>query len=157
MIREACCDAIGEAAFDAEQLHHVERLAVVGDAAWEQALEKLARSFVEAETRFFRLGHKASFVLATSRTPGGGRNAAELRPSSVLVPLLGPLAYSVCSTAGASAVAAPSPEEEAAASLARRLAAEPSGTGAAPTRSISKPRSSIMLQSLSSSCPGSVR
>jgi hypothetical protein len=51
-------DAIGEAAFDAEQLHHVERLAIVGDAAWEQAFEKLARSFVEAETRFFRLGHK---------------------------------------------------------------------------------------------------
>lgn len=49
---------IDEIAFDVEQLEHVERLAVIGDAAWEEALEKLTRPFTQAETRFFARGGK---------------------------------------------------------------------------------------------------
>lgn len=42
-----------EATFDAAELEHVERLAVVGDARWEEALESIAAPFVRAETRYF--------------------------------------------------------------------------------------------------------
>jgi hypothetical protein len=47
-----------EIVFDLGQLHHVERLAVVGDATWEKVLDKLAAPFVEAETCFFEHDQK---------------------------------------------------------------------------------------------------
>jgi hypothetical protein len=47
-----------EVRFDVKELHHVERLAVVGDAAWEKWLVTVSKPFVRAEARFFDVAHE---------------------------------------------------------------------------------------------------